>query len=77
MHHFLGEQPGLGMVNMLVLGVLHPDVPPHAAAVSPLLPLEAGLDAQPHSQHRPAPTTSLMFTTQNWETRNAGTCEGV
>ena len=53
MHHLLRQQPGLRVVDVLVLGVLHPDVPPHAIAMCPVLPLESGLDAQLHPQHRP------------------------
>ena len=55
MHHLLGQQPGLRMVDVLVLRVFNPDVPPHTTAVYPVLPLESGLDAQLHPQHRPAP----------------------
>ncbi len=54
MHHLLGQQPGLRVVDVLVLGVLHPDVPPHAIAMRPVFPLEGGLNAQLHPQNRPA-----------------------
>ena len=44
-HHLLGQQPGLRVVDVLVLRVFHPDVPPHAIAMCPVLPLEGGLNA--------------------------------
>lgn len=53
MHHLLGQQPCLRVVYVLILGVLDPDVPPHATAMCPVLPLESGLDAQLYPQHRP------------------------
>ncbi|KAA6424103.1 MAG: hypothetical protein FRX49_06062 [Trebouxia sp. A1-2] len=40
MHHLLGQQPGLRVVDVLVLGVLHPDVPSHAIAMRSVFPLE-------------------------------------
>ena len=52
-HHLLGQQPGLRVVDVLILGVLHPDVPPHAIAMRPVFPLEGGLNAQLHPQNRP------------------------
>ena len=53
-HHLLRQQPGFRMVDVLVLRVLHPDVPPHAAAMGPVLPHKSCLYAQLHTQHRPA-----------------------
>lgn len=54
MHHLLGKQPGLRVVDVLILRVFNPDVPSHAIAVRPVLPLKSWLDAELHSQHRPA-----------------------
>lgn len=59
MHHLLGQQPGLRVVDVLVLGVLHPDVPPHAIAMRPVLPLEGGLNVQLHPQNSPAERHAL------------------
>lgn len=58
-HHLLSQQPSLRVVDVLVLGVLHPDVPPHAIAMRPVLPLESGLNAQLHPQDRPAERYAL------------------
>ena len=33
MHHLLGQQPGLRLVDLLVLKVFDPNVPTHAAAL--------------------------------------------
>ena len=54
MHHLLRQQPGLRMVDVLVFRVLHPDVPPHAVAVRPVLPKKGCLYAQLNPQDRPA-----------------------
>ena len=58
-HHLLSQQPGLRVVDVLVLGVFHPDVPPHASAMRPVLPLEGGLYAQLHPQNRPTERHAL------------------
>jgi hypothetical protein len=58
-HHLLGQQPGLRVVDVLILGVLHPDVPPHAIAMRPVLPLEGGLNVQLHPQNSPAERHAL------------------
>ena len=63
MHHLLGQQPGLRMVDVLILRVFDPDVPPHAIAMRPVLPLECWLDAQLHSQHRPAASWPITNST--------------
>lgn len=59
MHHLLRQQPSLGVVDVLILRVLNPDVPPHAIAMSPVLPLERCFNLQLHPQHSPAHMTTL------------------
>lgn len=53
-HHLLGKHPGLAVVDMLVLAVLHPDVPLHGVAVRAIAPLERWLHSHLHPKHRPA-----------------------
>ena len=62
MHHLLRQQPGLRVVDVLILGVLHPDVPPHAIAVRPVLPLKRCLNPQLHPEHCPAPMLQSVGT---------------
>lgn len=64
-HHLLGQQPGLRVVNVLVLGVFYPDMPPHAIAMSSVLPVEGGLNAQLHPQNRPAERHCTVMSVYN------------
>lgn len=50
-HHLLGQQPGLRVVHVLILRILHPDVPLHGSPMRPILPLKPRLHAQHHPQH--------------------------
>lgn len=45
----------LGVVDVLGVAVLHPEVPPQRAPVGTVVPHELGGDLQLHPQHRPAP----------------------
>mmetsp|Transcript_17116 Transcript_17116/g.51224 ORF Transcript_17116/g.51224 Transcript_17116/m.51224 type:complete len:220 (+) Transcript_17116:1426-2085(+) len=57
--HALSQCPHLGVVDVLGVAVLHPEVPPQRAPVGTVVPHELGGDLQLHPQHRPGDGVQL------------------